>query len=90
MAKPAKPRTTDCDRCGDEMTTRLTPAQRRGVVLSCAKPECQAAHAEHCATYDAGVTARRSAAAKEAHARKDEPVQAWGDWGQLAAFSRKG
>jgi hypothetical protein len=89
MAKPAL-RTTSCDRCGGDMATRLTPAQRSKAVLSCPKPECQAAHAEHIAASAAEASARRSAAATAAHARAGQPVQAWGDWGQLAAFSRKG
>jgi hypothetical protein len=90
MAKPTKTYTTHCTWCGDEMTTRLPPSRRRDVLLACGKDACLARHNEMATKRAAEMSARRSAAAKAAHARRDQPAQAWGDWGQLAAFSRKG
>lgn len=89
MAAPRKTYTTTCAYGGEEITTRLPPSKRRGGV-GCGRGECLDKHNAAAAGYAAEETARRSAAAKAGHARKGQPMAAWGDWGQLAAFSNKG
>jgi hypothetical protein len=90
MTTSRKPRiyTTTCAICDDEMTTRCAPSKRKDGIV-CRKPECQAKRNEMITAANAEISARRSAAAKAAHARRDEPVQAWGDWGQLVAFNAR-
>jgi hypothetical protein len=58
--------------------------------IGCGQGECGRKHNEAATQYQAELRARRSAAARAAHARRNEPVKAWGDWGQLVALSVKG
>ena len=87
----SKPRTTYSALCawgcGSTVTSRLKiPAGGIG----CGQGECLTKHNDAARERAAEVSARRSEAAKAAHARRSEPRRAYGDWGQLVAFTRKG
>lgn len=79
---------TTCCICQDEMTTRVPPAARKDGIV-CGKQECSDQRNVIIAEAGGVLRERRSAAAKAAHARQGQTVHAYGDWGQLVAFSRK-
>lgn len=88
MSRPRKLHKALCAwGCGTEVTSRIKiPAGGIG----CGQGDCLAKHNEAARERAEEISARRSAVARAAHARKGQAQHAYGDWGQLVAFSRKG